>query len=125
MQRLTGWMDNHTHGALVRGDGYTKLAKYEDTGLEPEEVMALVEERKALKYKLGDVLYIPMPDVTKVIPAVRKIVGISLEESMTVLKLKNTRTGEVSYINAANIGRIVFFTKEEAMKHMDNVEHEY
>ena len=66
-----------------------------------------------------------MPDVTKVIPAVRKIVGISLEESMTVLKLKNTRTGEVSYINAANIGRIVFFTKEEAMKHMDNVEHEY
>lgn len=38
MNRLTEWNTEHTHGALVKGDGYTKLAQYEDTGLEPSEV---------------------------------------------------------------------------------------
>lgn len=36
MDRLTEWRDGH--GALVKGDGYTKLARYEDLGLEPEEI---------------------------------------------------------------------------------------
>lgn len=36
MERLTEWRDGH--GALLHGDGYTKLARYEDTGLEPEEI---------------------------------------------------------------------------------------
>lgn len=38
MERLTEWNRDHTHGSLIKGDGYTKLARYEDTGLEPEEV---------------------------------------------------------------------------------------
>lgn len=38
MDRITEWNGEHTHGQLIRGDGYTKLARYEDTGLEPEEV---------------------------------------------------------------------------------------
>lgn len=38
MDRLTEWDQTHTHGQLVKGDGYTKLARYEDTGLEPGEV---------------------------------------------------------------------------------------
>ena len=36
MERLTEWRDGH--GALLHGDGYTKLAQYEDTGFEPEEI---------------------------------------------------------------------------------------
>lgn len=36
MERLTEWRDGH--GTLLHGDGYTKLAQYEDTGLEPEEI---------------------------------------------------------------------------------------
>lgn len=39
MKRLTEWRDGH--GALLSGDGYTKLAQYEDTGLEPEEIESL------------------------------------------------------------------------------------
>lgn len=41
MVRLTEWNREHTHGQLVKGDGYTKLARYEDTGLEPEDVERL------------------------------------------------------------------------------------
>lgn len=41
MDRFTEWRDGH--GSLIRGDGYTKLARYEDTGLEPEEILALLE----------------------------------------------------------------------------------
>jgi len=39
MERLTEWRDGH--GALTHGDGYTKLAQYEDSGLTPEEVKSL------------------------------------------------------------------------------------
>lgn len=39
MERLTEWRDGH--GALLHGDGYTKLAQYEDTGLEPEAISSL------------------------------------------------------------------------------------
>ena len=40
MNRLTEWRNGH--GALVRGDGYTKLAEYEDMGFEPEEMKELM-----------------------------------------------------------------------------------
>lgn len=42
MERLTEWRDGH--GALLHGDGYTKLAQYEDTGLEPGEIKSLEAE---------------------------------------------------------------------------------
>ena len=42
MDRLTEWRNGH--GALVRGDGYTKLARYEDLGLEPEEIHELLHQ---------------------------------------------------------------------------------
>lgn len=45
MDRLTEWRNGH--GACVKGDAYTKLARYEDTGLEPEEVERLKTELKA------------------------------------------------------------------------------
>ena len=37
MHRLTEWRDGH--GSLLCGDGYTKLARYEDSGLEPGEII--------------------------------------------------------------------------------------
>ncbi len=43
MDRLTEWNKEHTHGSLIKGDGYTKLAEYEDTRLTPEEVKDHVE----------------------------------------------------------------------------------
>jgi hypothetical protein len=38
MNRLTEWDKTHKHGQLVKGDGYTRLAEYEDTGLTPEGI---------------------------------------------------------------------------------------
>jgi hypothetical protein len=38
MERLTEWNTEHTHGSLVKGDGYTRLAEYEDTGFSPEDI---------------------------------------------------------------------------------------
>lgn len=49
MDRLTEWRDGH--GSLIRGDGYTKLARYEDTGLEPEEILALLHSCGAKRKK--------------------------------------------------------------------------
>lgn len=119
MNRLTEWIGNHTHGALICGDGYTKLAKYEDTGLEPEEVQKLIEEKKRyMPVDIGDVLYVPMPNVTKVIPCVRMVIGYSIDANKTILRLKNTRTGAESYLDSRNIGRVAFLTKEEAMECM-------
>ena len=40
MDRLTEWSNGH--GSLVKGAGYTKLARYEDTGMEPEEISAIL-----------------------------------------------------------------------------------
>ena len=48
MDRLTEWRDGH--GSLVKGDGYTKLARYEDTGLEPEEIEEIQRTLKNVKY---------------------------------------------------------------------------
>lgn len=45
MERLTEWRDGH--GALIRGDGYTKLAQYEDTGLTPGDVIRLSDRLNA------------------------------------------------------------------------------
>lgn len=39
MKRFTEWDTSHTHGSGLPGkDCYTRLAKYEDTGLTPEEI---------------------------------------------------------------------------------------
>lgn len=46
MDRLTEWRDGH--GALTHGDGYTKLARYEDLGLEPEEMRSILDQIQAL-----------------------------------------------------------------------------
>lgn len=37
VDRLTEWRNGH--GSLKRGGGYTKPARYEDTGMEPEEIL--------------------------------------------------------------------------------------
>lgn len=53
MDRLTEWHDGH--GDLIRGDGYTKLARYEDTGLEPEEIKEQLHESTGpLHKRLGE-----------------------------------------------------------------------
>ena len=62
MERLTEWNKDRTHGQLIKGDGYTRLAEYEDTGLTPEEIQELKAvrdywEREAKKWcaKLGEI----------------------------------------------------------------------
>lgn len=47
MKRLTEW-SNNGHGQLIEGDGYTRLAEYEDTGLTPEEIKDLIQLKNAL-----------------------------------------------------------------------------
>lgn len=47
MKRLTEW-SNNGHGQLLKGDGYTRLAEYEDTGLTPEEIKDLIQLKNAL-----------------------------------------------------------------------------
>lgn len=61
MERLTEWNKDRTHGQLIKGDGYTRLAEYEDTGLTPEEIQEIKADRdywehEAKKWcaKLGD-----------------------------------------------------------------------
>ena len=52
MDRLTEWRAGH--GSLIKGDGYTKLARYEDLGLEPEEIHELLHRSYGpLHQKIG------------------------------------------------------------------------
>ena len=41
MERLTEWRDGH--GSLLHGDGYTRLAEYEDIGMEPAEIEKIID----------------------------------------------------------------------------------
>lgn len=50
MERLTEWNRDHTHGALINGDGYTRLAEYEDTGISPVEINRLISDLHALMW---------------------------------------------------------------------------
>ena len=54
MDRLTEWNREHTHGQIIKGDGYTKLARYEDTGLESEEIADFRENYRAMTSMFAD-----------------------------------------------------------------------
>lgn len=51
MERMTEWRGGH--GALLRGDGYTRLAQYEDTGFTPEEFDDLCRFMSKTRMALG------------------------------------------------------------------------
>lgn len=38
MDRLTEWNSDKSHGQLIKGDGITKLCRYEDSYLQPENL---------------------------------------------------------------------------------------
>lgn len=59
MERLTEWNSEHTHGQLIKGDGYTRLAEYEDTGLTPEEIKGLINTNENL-VKQNDKQYLQL-----------------------------------------------------------------
>ena len=119
MKRLTEWLDGH--GACLKGDGYTKLAKYEDTGLEPEEVQSLVNEyARYFPCKIGDIMYSPRRILGKVIASERTVIGIDIQEGATYIRVVNPRNEYVSTINARNIGRVLFKTEQECIEFVEN-----
>ena len=119
MKRLTEWLDGH--GACLKGDGYTKLAKYEDTGLEPEEVQSLVDEyARYFPCKIGDTMYSPRRIFGKAIASERTVIGIDIREGATYIKVVNPRNEYVSMVNAGNIGRVLFKTKQECIEFVEN-----
>lgn len=131
MERLTEWRDGH--GALIRGDGYTKLAQYEDIGLDPEEIRELTrsglehiakmhcdwmiansEKRLIiLPCKQGDTAFCINDDGELCEGKVYRIFyEVYLGQAITALFV-DTTTG-IIYAEVDDVGRTVFFTREEA-----------
>ena len=113
MNRLTEWRDGH--GSWVTGDAYTKLAKYEDTGLEPEEVTDLIRKASCIPCSIGDEVYVRGIRGARGNITVMSVVGIEIGRGWTLLKIASRNSDFISYLNMSELGRKFFFSKEEAV----------
>ena len=66
MERLTEWSGKH--GALTHGDGYTRLAEYEDTGMSPEDIKQMIEYWNALGDDIQEILKAKAEDRIIILP---------------------------------------------------------
>lgn len=135
MERLTekepNWIDDELYMSACEPDDetvdaiYIKLKAYEDTGLEPEEIMHLVELKQQgrlieLPCKVGESAYSllspPHYKRGKIYEYNVVFIGINDSEDMGC-GLFNARSvkGDWMYsFNFSEIGKTVFLTKEEA-----------
>ena len=105
---MTEWHDGH--GAWVSGDAYTKLARYEDTGLEPEEVQALIYRTKELcPCRIGDTVYVLNQRGAQGRRVAMEVIGIEIGRSWTLLKVACHKSDVFSYLNMADLGKKFFF----------------
>ena len=96
-------------------DALNRLAEYENIGLSPVELKALIKQYKE-DYKLGDTLYVvPAHRFNLTEPLTATIKGIFIESNMLLLKVLCLETNDVHYINTKNIGRVAFYNKEDAI----------
>ena len=96
-------------------DALNRLAEYENIGLSPVELKALIKQYKE-DYKLGDTLYVvPAHRFNLTGPLTATIKGIFIESNMLLLKVLCLETNDVHYINTKNIGRVAFYNKEDAI----------
>ena len=68
--------DNCKIGAIIY-----KLCAYEDTGLEPEEIVALAEEVNIWKSEYYDLLKITQQGISMIYESIGKIQGANKQES--------------------------------------------
>lgn len=142
MERLTEWCDGH--GALIRGDGYTKLARYEDTGLEPEEVVTvqktLLTVQRLKKEQFADLekfLKAQAEGRIVQIPPEKKIYWIGNEDFTDELMIESGlfcytdgRTYHVKTVwggrlfDVRKAGRDFFLTMKEAEAELERRKHE-
>lgn len=89
MERLThidskGWYINDqsiAYDERRRGKEIDLLAAYEDTGLTPKEIVALAEEVNIWKDGYCDLLNTTQQGISVIYEAIRKIPGVSKQES--------------------------------------------
>lgn len=142
MERLTEWRDGH--GALICGDGYTKLAKYEDTGFEPEEIKTLQKTllttqrlKKEQFEELGKFLKAQAEGRIVQIPPEKEIYWIGNEDftdepviESGLFCYTDGRTYHVKTVWGGRIfdvrkaGRDFFLTKKEAEAELERRKHE-
>ena len=114
MERLTEWHGGH--GSLVRGDGYTKLTRYEDTGLEPEEVQELIRRMKEICLcQIGDTVYVVGGRGTRGQCVAMTVIGIEIGKTWTLLKVACPGSDIISYLHTKELGKKFFLTQEDAV----------
>lgn len=130
MGRFTEW--HNGHGAGKHGkDCYTQLAKYEDTGLTPEQIIKMSDfyeakcrelailqkqvEESAFPCQIGQKVYIISGNTTKIIDG--EVVSIRIGAVTSSLRIYIPSSKQ--HVNRAfeQVGKSVFFT-EAAAKEM-------